>query len=305
VKYMPEFVQHHKNVGFEQIVIGFIADLGSSEMIGIQQRLASYIEEGTVVLAAATAPGMDCGTELLKVAFYQSCLYHSKGTSEYVGIWDIDEFWVPSPSFRLLPPDTETSSADRSTAISPLLLNDPLWKESQYAERYSVTQAMNALKTYQQYYGCSDMDWCFHSFPSYTVHRKQRKHKQTRRTDLITQDFERRDAESNQVWIKSIAKTKNTFLGGYHEFGSCRLGNSSRLQNPGENETLRKTPYNNSDEQTNCRNLRIDGFGNLDHFMNLIRKRGSIPHLDKTYPRNDYVKSFGRTVKAQLKAASG
>jgi hypothetical protein len=137
---MSEFVQHHKNVGFVQMVIGFIADdLRSSEMIRIQQRLASYIEEGTVVFTAATAPGMECGTEQLKVTFYQWCLYHSKGTSEYVEIWDLDVLWVPSPSFQLLPPDTETSSADRSTAISPLLLHDPLWKGSQYTERYSVT----------------------------------------------------------------------------------------------------------------------------------------------------------------------
>lgn len=318
--YIAEFVQHHKNVGFERIVLGVLDDDQSnfSNNSSLRSLLHPFILDGTVLLSRASAPGMQCDTELLKVVFYNACLYHSKGNVEYVGVWDLDEYWLP-------PTTLQDNGGVISTYTPPSLGShqrerDPLWKESAYATSYSILDAMKALSSYQESHGCSDSDWCFHAFPSFTVHRRQKRNgKDTRPTGKIWKDFERRDSRSNTVWLKSIAKTKYTFSAGYHEFGSCQkiksaatsdatMASSWHLHNPGLNQSLREVAYPNSrsnDAQILCRNFRMDGFGNMHHFKNLMKRRGPVPNLSNSskwieFPLDEYAKHYGETVGAQL-----
>jgi hypothetical protein len=42
---------------------------------------------------------VDCtGKDFQKLSFYQECLYRTKGTSEFVGTWDLDEFFLYNKS---------------------------------------------------------------------------------------------------------------------------------------------------------------------------------------------------------------
>ena len=288
-KFLPEFLEHHRNMGFEHIVLGVLDSDVNKVMPNLTHRLSSYIQDGSVVLVPAAAPQMQCHTELLKVAFYNSCLYHAKGIAEYVGVWDVDEYWVP-PDELLGRNDSERSRQRNSY----------------------VVETMERIKNHHRRYGCGERDWCFHGFPSYTVHRRQTNSgkevaydSRQRLVDL----FERRDKTSNTIWLKSIAKTKYTYSAGYHEFGSCQRPKNATAHpwdvfNPGEDSSLRELDYSNGNNETpaaQCRNLRRLGFGSMHHFKNLVTRRGTIPNLrngtnskDDAYPRDEYIEYYAR-----------
>ncbi|KAL7562948.1 hypothetical protein ACA910_019493 [Epithemia clementina (nom. ined.)] len=105
-----EFVQHHMNLGFHHIVLGITIlrsekndnDHPAPEQIvaNAQRILADYIRNGTVVIMVLDLPGRDFipgaqEQDLLQTIFKQTCLFHSKGRSEYMASWDLDEFWLP------------------------------------------------------------------------------------------------------------------------------------------------------------------------------------------------------------------
>jgi hypothetical protein len=85
--YVEEFVQHHLNVGFGSIVIGVSGTKDSDRLKRAQRILKKYIENGVVVLAYNGYP-WDCDTDVGKMQFYQSCLYHHKGITKYSATWD-------------------------------------------------------------------------------------------------------------------------------------------------------------------------------------------------------------------------
>lgn len=207
--YLLEFVQHHLNLGVEQIMIGIDALLDSTEVYQAKRLLGSYIDQGMVVIAAyGTDPSIVvCDTDFMKYQFYHTCLYHFKGVAAtYVGFWDVDEYFIPSSRQSLdsmlspsesddpkhqfwrqsneIPAELEDNievtttpespsslplPSTQAAFVSPHVANDNIWKASNYSTNPSIVDVMTAVDEYYQRLGCGD-EWCYHVFLSYAVH---------------------------------------------------------------------------------------------------------------------------------------
>lgn len=86
--FLPEFVQHHINVGFSHIVLG-LDTMDEPLVRKLQSQLAHNIDQGVVVLSVSSDVAED--SQVRKLRFYNQCLYHAKGMSEYVMTLDLDE----------------------------------------------------------------------------------------------------------------------------------------------------------------------------------------------------------------------
>ena len=333
-KYLPEFILHHTNIGFEHIVIGVI----DSEMDGdtidmLRHTLYDFIAQGVVSLSPVELEDFDCELNVRKTIFINTCLYYTKSFARHVGIWDLDEFWIPSST---LP----TKDVQPESVTSTWKLHDPLWVESNYSTAISISSALNVLHLYQQSAECSQQ-WCFHSYPSRTVFLKRdgdgnllKNHDGTStigRNRYISHDFDRRYPNVSMIWRKSISRTKYTHFVGLHEGGSCRfngiqdspflsrketaavVGTYSHTEDGKIDSTNRKKNY--------CRNLAVKSpiFGSVHHFKSLARLR---PTEDEDYKTiclavreeggddaeeggcavDEYIERFGRTVYLQLMA---
>jgi hypothetical protein len=285
-KHLLRFVQHHTNIGFEQVIVG----VQDSKVLleAVRSTLSRFIEDGTVLLSFIRFDEMGCKSDVANTLFYQTCLYHAKGVSEYVGIWDIDEFWVPPSDFSLLPEEKQLDLY-------------PQQADSVQQQRpYKIMHAMKALEAYQAENGCHEFDWCTHTFPSFVVHlRRDLEGKHVNKTSNFSDRFDRRDMTSDKdTWKKSIAKTALTFAGGFHEFGSCQYhGDFTTYHNPQDrfiHEHGRKIPYQ-------CRDLILDEFGTMHHFFDLLGQR--TPDEIENYatlPVDEYMQWYARNVEEQI-----
>jgi hypothetical protein len=300
VKHLPEFITHHVDVGFEQIVIGAL-DSGMDEGImgDVQAAVQPYIDEGIVNLAAAGIPFTTCDEEVTKLPFLSSCLYHAKGTAKYVAAWDIDEFWVP-PWLS----NNSIAGNKQELLVSSFLAQDSIWKGSPYPEFQTISGLMSAVATFQEEADCGQK-WCFHAMTSAliepTLNRPFRK-----RSIKIVEDFEGRRPFLGMTWSKSIALTKFTYMMGVHQPGSCKFSeNGPYLTQP--LVSVHQLPSNNLTryrEMGECRNLVFTetlDFGIMHHFYSLVADRllgGSRENLTK----DEYVLLFGETVQQQINA---
>lgn len=318
-KYLPEFVQHHKNAGFEQIVIGVETTLGSDEMNSAQKLLAPYIDEGFVMLAATGLKSyFDCRKKFQQLHFYHQCLYHFKGIAKYSARWDVDEYWIPPKQLEVTglhrqkpyisrgraPNRTHSFSEDaiklitksEPSAYLPLVTDDPLWRRSLYAESVSIQDVMSAIDRYHIHSGCGGA-WCYHLFPSFTVYRKG--NATSWRTHQLVDDFYRRDKYTNPTWQKGVANTQVAMMGGIHLAGSCRAEGD-------------KTYHRYSTDQKNCfpHRFESDVYGSMHHFFSLFKYRDHKPKTDSKespldFPVDEYVTQYGKTVSKQLDVLYG
>jgi hypothetical protein len=315
-QYLPQFVVHHLNVGFGQIIVGVDTTLGSEDLIRTEQILRPFVEDGTVVIAATGLPGLSCDPgKYPKIHFYNTCLQYSKGFSKYLGIWDIDEFWMPPASLPILTTKPRTTPKGYP--------KDDVWTKSNYSTLPSISQAIDSLQAYQASYGCGKK-WCFHTMPSYIVFRERRKknvmvghdgsnHQNNNEDEdednneesmpttqgLYSKDFGRRDVTFSEAWHKSILRTAYTHMAGIHVPGSCWLPNSTSFVNrqgvepveesysyhvledaqvnleDGSTSNSTSTSTSSSGSGTHCRNLLLADFGTMHHFASLARYRPS------------------------------
>eukprot|EP01036_Dinobryon_divergens_P038993 gene38993-51282_t len=99
-----EFVQHHLLLGVDHMFLVNTFGWDSIHMKRFVQMFHSFIDEGTVSVASQAGDGIDNVYSLkglmlyrdnVKIFYVNMCLYLSKGTADYVAIWDLDEFFIP------------------------------------------------------------------------------------------------------------------------------------------------------------------------------------------------------------------
>lgn len=315
MRHLPEFVLHHLNVGFEHIVVGVLrTHLGSNLIEKAQSVLSPFLQQGTVVLAGmglGSEPDLSCEINIEKIHFYNSCLYHSKGLVKYMGIWDIDEYWLPPLTTEewLLPgKDLTVRMSDAIKSLNRRLGQD-YWTNSYYSKVPSILTVMESIQAYQSLNHCGE-DWCFHAFPSKTAFRRRIQNENGKdvlvdgnsRTFTIHGDFERREEEVDSEWSKSVTRTKNAHIAGIHMSGSCRWPSRSLdLFINWWDVTWNDEPYYDARYLEQCRNLRIEGFGLIHHFYSLNRVRPyDISDYNEELPIDEYAENFSPTVKKQL-----
>jgi Glycosyltransferase family 92 len=296
--YLPEWIQHHLNVGIDHIFIGVhFKDV----LPYLTEKLAYYIERGVVVLGYEDEV-MPEG-EIRKLRAYTQCLYHAKGMSEYLVIWDIDEIWMPpfqgdkAEAVALVPGTNHSHVARhflrRSSQVIANLNPDEekLLMLSPYPNTMSLIEAVRSL---QGENGCTN--WCFQTFPSYTVLRAK-----PMITDAIhprKQGFyghSVREAVVNYVWQKPVIQTKYAHQASYHLGGSCSRANTY---------SMNYTEEKYQSEFPDCpllAEMRGTSLGQMHHFDMTFRDDGVVD--TKKFPDYDeYTHHFRRTVIQQLVA---
>lgn len=190
IPYLAEFLQYHLRIGIDRIVLGVHGARGNasvlSEVEAIRKQFQPLLGNGALNLFPLPLTNIEfVQRDTLKLLFYHACLFHAKTiTSKYVGVWDLDEYVVQSPTIDQSLPD----------------MLDQFESPAKY---------------------CSD--WCYVNLPAHliwqeTEHRVKRKDIKT-----VAKVFTIRQAQTkvDYVWKKSIARTKNVFHVGFHTFGSC------------------------------------------------------------------------------------
>jgi Glycosyltransferase family 92 len=313
--YIPEFLQHHINVGIEHFMIGMDANLKSSELLLVEKVIRPYIDEGRVVLQAfGLRDYFTCDTDVSKLQFYHQCLYYFKGLTDYIVTWDVDEYWIPPDRPNMLEGNQSklqhlsVNDSDEekgmfginnslllhgilmnqfdSPSYSSFVRNETLWKESNYSKSLSMHDIIQAVNAYHQSQPECKGRWCFHLFPSYSVARKV----QDKRTNLVATGFEYRDIERNLIWRKGLVQTRFAMMNGFHVAGSCTYPDTSDYF---ETEAHPQT----------CHSLygKVDVFGTMHHFLSLMSTNDRfLMNETNRWTKDEYVSRYGMTVMSQL-----
>jgi len=188
---LNEFIRyHHDVVGIDHIHVGVFMQHSKGEdetILHIVNRLYKPdIDAGTLTVSALwneASIGIDCEYQHMpKISFYQQCLYRAKSTSDFVGTWDLDEYFL----FK-----------DIDTMIQ------------QQQNLPSILRAIDHSE-------CTD--WCFVTIKSSIAGGGL---PQEESIGLAVLDFPQRANVTNTQWQKSISRTKNVFLNSFHTPGSC------------------------------------------------------------------------------------
>ncbi|GFH56864.1 predicted protein [Chaetoceros tenuissimus] len=185
LKNIHEWLQYHYNtVGIDHIHLGldslFATNTDSDKLsASANGLLEEYINTGRLSLSSVwdNKVGLTCqDRDIPKMQFYQTCLYRAKSTSEFMAIWDADEFfYVKKDSLRHLKLGTLLRQIDHE--------------------------------------GCHD--WSFVTMESSTAGRGD-KQLPFGQTGIVSLDYPLRENMTNRVWQKSISRTKNVFSNSIH-----------------------------------------------------------------------------------------
>lgn len=181
VRYLPEFIQHHIRMGVDRFIIGihnsrFLLDLNET-YAGVRNVTLPLIDAGIVFLLPMETPLeiYDIERDILKMLFYDACLFHAKGSSKYVANWDVDEYWMPV--------------------------------------NRSLPTLKHVLEVFNQNDICPE--WCYLSFPSHSIWQIPDQQIPLPEIATISDTFKiRQNKPPDYVWQKSIAKTRNAMSSG-------------------------------------------------------------------------------------------
>jgi hypothetical protein len=218
-----EFVQHHLLLGVDHIFLSASFGWESEHMIRLLQIFRSYIEEGKVSISSQTDQGVDYlhsftgvywQRNVIKIAHINSFLYLAKGTADYLGVWDMDEFFIPRKPF------TSIIEVIRSLESPVPIPAHP-----------SNLSAINISSTWKPGRGLADGDghpFCFILLTSRVILKY--KNDLDKKYDLwLGERFPQGDeASDTKITIKmgfkkSILPTRNIFQAGIHMSGGCHL----------------------------------------------------------------------------------
>lgn len=107
-----EFIQYHLLIGVSHIFLTAYFSWESIQMKYYLQILKSFIDSGEVSISSHSATdnldfiysmdGLSWNRDTAKLFQVNMCTYFAKGVADYVGIWDIDEFFIPKGKFNTI-----------------------------------------------------------------------------------------------------------------------------------------------------------------------------------------------------------
>jgi hypothetical protein len=105
-----EFIQYHLLIGVSHIFLTAFFSWESIQMKYYLQILKSFIDSGEVTISSHSSTdnvdfiysmdGLSWNRDTAKIFQVNMCTYFAKGVADYVGIWDIDEFFIPKGEFN-------------------------------------------------------------------------------------------------------------------------------------------------------------------------------------------------------------
>ena len=91
---MQQWVVYHLLQGFSHFYI-YLNDIRDQWVQHWSRALGSYIAAGLVTLIDWTQPAIYDKMFRFQMSVYHSCLYRQRGTVQWVGFFDTDEYWAP------------------------------------------------------------------------------------------------------------------------------------------------------------------------------------------------------------------
>ena len=199
---------HLDALHIDHIVVGIQHARHSSSFTEMRAALEDVIMQGRVVVMPTHLDGIDVERDSLKMQFLNTCLYHAKQTSEYVAVWDIDEFFFPAPGLPLSFPDLVRA------------------KDAEFTK-----QAQDGNPT-----ACAT--WCYAAIASFTTaasgptekwDESMRQGYLTMRKSKLAHPYYAavpavypfRFRKHNWVWTKGVARSSRVYFAGFHNFGTC------------------------------------------------------------------------------------
>lgn len=192
IVYLNEFIRyHHDVIGIDHFHLGiFISQDEESESKSILSVINSLfkhdIDSGILTVSAIWDTeflGIRCGSQdVPKICFYQQCLYRAKSTSEFLGTWDLDEYFLFNG----------TEEAKTKQKYLPDFLRNT---------NHEACQEWSYMTMESSFAGGRPVD----KDP----------------IGLAVFDAPRREIETNTRWHKSISRTNRVFLNSFHVPGSC------------------------------------------------------------------------------------
>ena len=106
--HLVEFIEHHKLIGVQHVYYSTPFTWQSTSMQQFLRSVEDYIRDGLLTvqssadqqqassLPLSATEGIFWSPSTERVMQINSCLYLAKGNAMYIGIWDLDDFFIPS-----------------------------------------------------------------------------------------------------------------------------------------------------------------------------------------------------------------
>jgi hypothetical protein len=112
VALLSESVHHHLSIGFSRIFVSTSHDLTSPVLTSLLETFSDFIASGRLLFFSSFIDKEHLSVEevlpnsidlprrsFLNLLFNNMCLYLTKGSARFLGVWDLDEFLIPHPPF--------------------------------------------------------------------------------------------------------------------------------------------------------------------------------------------------------------
>ena len=219
-----EHVEHHLLLGVDHMFLAVTFSWGSLNMDRFLLAFKPYIEEGRVSIVSQAGDNIDRVNSIKGLSLYRdnvkvfhanTCLYYSKGVADYVGIWDVDEFFIPKLPYNSI---TDVLRAMESPRQIP-----PPPKDADISQIYVGWKGGRGL---------ADGDghpYCYLSLSSQVILTESKGTFYGLDKAFVGETYTH-GAEANDSKIhmkmafkKSIVPTRTIFQVGLHVHGACKL----------------------------------------------------------------------------------
>ena len=130
-----EFVQHHLLMGVSHIFLSTQFNWDSTPMSHLISALRGFIQDSFLTITSHTAidnedriysmHGVSWSRNIIKIYQINMCFYYNKGIADFVGLWDVDEFFIPKGGSKNLLDMLDSTEETDSKKLQPIDLNNP------------------------------------------------------------------------------------------------------------------------------------------------------------------------------------
>lgn len=217
-----EFMMHHFLLGVDHMFITTTYAWGGDYMDKFLQSMKSFIDEGKMSVSTTAGDFEDVVYSVLGISMHRDnakifnvnmCLYYAKGVADYVGIWDIDEYFIPTPPHNSIM-DVVLSLAAPKTGLTPIPAD---------ADEFEVHNSWKGGP------GWADGDghpFCYLMMQSQAILRSESVPEAVDRSEPWVGIRYSRGIEHEKMGMefkKSILPTRVVFQAGLHMNGGCHL----------------------------------------------------------------------------------
>lgn len=207
-----EFLEHNLLLGAGHVYLSVDYSWESRSMRHILKALNRYIDSGKLTIMSEASDGINKVSSIEGMAWdyvsvrniqINSCLYLSKGAATYLGVWDVNEFFIPKPPHNTI---MDVIRAVSSPSFQPL-----------HPSHISTNETVTSWKGGRGWADGEGHPFCYLAIG---VRLTKRPNNALHPSHNIGIDS---PVSPLELTVKSILPTKTIFQGGLHSAGVCKL----------------------------------------------------------------------------------